>query len=199
MKVLVLSFLVACSLAIASQSAEFKPCFADVASEKIAAMKADVLRQEEDAFLDEDVVTGRDKGFNTAIDWKSFTEGMALSKSSNKPALVLLHKSWCPVCANLKKEFNNAPARLDIIKHSKDFVMINAEDDEVPQHDPAYAPDGVYIPRILFVQPDGKIRQDITNPAYKSQWKYFYPLAAHVAAGMKMAKAAMPTATSPAA
>ena len=37
-----------------------------------------------------------------------------------------------------------------------------------------YAPDGGYIPRILFAEPSGKLRAEITNPAAGEQHKYFY-------------------------
>ncbi len=37
-------------------------------------------------------------GFNDNIDWKSFDEGMELSKSLGKPMLLLIHKSWCGTC-----------------------------------------------------------------------------------------------------
>ena len=37
-----------------------------------------------------------------------------------------------------------------------------------------YAPDGGYIPRMLFAEPSGKLRPEITNPSSGEQHKYFY-------------------------
>ena len=37
-----------------------------------------------------------------------------------------------------------------------------------------YAPDGGYIPRILFAEPNGKLRPDLKNPASGKEYVYFY-------------------------
>ena len=37
-----------------------------------------------------------------------------------------------------------------------------------------YAPDGGYIPRILFAEPNGKVRADIRNPGAGDKYSYFY-------------------------
>lgn len=37
-----------------------------------------------------------------------------------------------------------------------------------------YAPDGGYIPRVLFAEPGGKLRADIRNPGAGDKYTYFY-------------------------
>lgn len=38
----------------------------------------------------------------------------------------------------------------------------------------AFAPDGGYIPRILFAEPNGTLRPDLKNPANQKEYAYFY-------------------------
>ena len=37
-----------------------------------------------------------------------------------------------------------------------------------------FAPDGGYIPRILFAEPNGTLRPDLKNPASGKEYAYFY-------------------------
>ena len=45
-------------------------------------------------------------------------------------------------------------------------------DDEMRK--PQFAPDGDYIPRILFIDKNGNVRPEIINEKGKSAYKYFY-------------------------
>lgn len=56
---------------------------------------------------------------------------------------------------------------------SKKFVMVNTLDDEEPT-DSVYAPDGGYIPRILFFNSEGELQEDIINEGGNDRYKYFY-------------------------
>jgi protein-disulfide reductase (glutathione) len=51
--------------------------------------------------------------------------------------------------------------------------MINLEDNEEPS-DPKFAPDGNYIPRIFFIDPNGNLRYDLYNQNGNPSYKYFY-------------------------
>ena len=50
-------------------------------------------------------------------------------------------------CVALKPQF---AANMEIQKLSQHFVMVNIQDDEDPK-DSKFAPDGGYIPRIIFL------------------------------------------------
>ena len=43
-----------------------------------------------------------------------------------------------------------------------------------------YQPDGAYIPRLLYAQPDGTLRPDIKNPKALEKYGYFYSDASQV-------------------
>lgn len=84
--------------------------------------------------------------------------------------MLLIHKSWCGACKALKPRF---AASKEIEELSKDFVMVNTLDEEEPSDD-KYAPDGGYIPRVLFIDQRGVVLQDIYNKDGNKQYKFYY-------------------------
>lgn len=92
------------------------------------------------------LVSGNDKGngFGDQYEWyDNLAEGLEESQSSGKPALVIIHQSWCPRCQELKPVFAGSK---DIKALSNHFVFINCEDDAEPKGED-YAPDGSYYQR----------------------------------------------------
>ena len=125
--------------------------------------------------------TGPDRGFNGNIAWSNRLEdSLARAKSEGRPALVLIHKSWCGACKRLKSVFEHP----EIERLAHELVMVNLEDDEEPA-DPAYRPDGSYIPRIFFVR-DGAVLP-LHNTAGNPQYKYYYSSEDQIIASMKAA------------
>ncbi|CAE7943926.1 Txndc12 [Symbiodinium sp. KB8] len=102
---------------------------------------------------------------------------------TGKPIMYLVHKSWCGACKGLKTHFKLSE---DIAELSKRFVLVQFEDDEEPDS-PNFSPDGRYVPRILFAEPSGKIRPDISNDMGNPKYKYFYANPVEVLAGMEVA------------
>lgn len=64
--------------------------------------------------------------------------------------------------------------------------MINLEDDEEPSSQ-SFAPDGGYIPRILFLFKDGKPIYDIQNTEGNKKYKYYYSYSSQIVKSMKKA------------
>lgn len=123
------------------------------------------------------------RGFGDHIDWKTYTDGLKEAQSSHKPVMLIIHKSWCGACKALKPNFAESK---EIGELSKNFVMINVEDDEEPQ-DTQYKIDGSYIPRIFILDSSGRVQKDIYNKEGNPSYKYYYGNAPAVVDSMKAA------------
>eukprot|EP00047_Mylnosiga_fluctuans_P002660 m.225405 g.225405 ORF g.225405 m.225405 type:complete len:154 (+) comp11259_c0_seq1:41-502(+) len=123
------------------------------------------------------------RGWGSGITWRGLEAGLAEASASRKPFMVVIHKTWCGACKGLRPKFAESE---EIAQLSADFVMINLQDDEEPS-DPSFAPDGGYIPRILFGDADGTVNADIFNAGGNPRYKYYYSDAESIAKAMKTA------------
>jgi len=116
-------------------------------------------------------------GWGDSIQWRTFEQAKIESKEQNKPIMVILHKSWCGACKRLKPLVAGSKTLADI---SSKFVMVNAEDEEEPHSNGAFAVDGSYIPRVYFVAPpsgeetESNVIREIFNEKGNPQYKYYY-------------------------
>ncbi|GAB1599757.1 thioredoxin domain-containing protein 12-like [Argonauta hians] len=117
-------------------------------------------------------------GWGDHISWHKLEDGLAKAKTENKPLMFILHKPWCGACKALKPLFAKSK---EIEDHSKNFIMVNSEDDQ----DSKYSPDGGYIPRILFIDPTGNLMLDVSNKEGNPNYKYYYPAVSQVITSMK--------------
>lgn len=112
---------------------------------------------------------------------KSLYSGMNQMRATRRPGMVVIYKSWCPVCEELKSAFLTSR---EIDQLSNYFVLIVLKDDAEP-NDPAFAPDGGYVPRILFLTPTGQVIQEVFNRQGDAKYKYFYRSAASLVESMR--------------
>nr|CAD7197271.1 unnamed protein product [Timema douglasi]CAD7405481.1 unnamed protein product [Timema poppensis] len=120
-------------------------------------------------------------GFGNHIYWLTLDNGLQIAQNDDKPLMLLIHKTWCGACKALKPQF---AASEEIEKLSKHFVMVNTQDDEEPKGS-MFAPDGGYIPRILFLDPNGVVMDEYYNEEGNPDYKYFYSDSKSVVSSMK--------------
>lgn len=119
------------------------------------------------------------RGWGDSISWTSLSDGLDAARVSDKPVFLLIWKTWCGACKNLRPVF---AASADIAALSTSFAMVNAVDDEEPKGT-EYAPDGGYIPRILFLSSNGTVLSDANTGA--AQYKYYHSSAESIVSLMR--------------
>ncbi|XP_023278823.1 anterior gradient protein 2-A-like isoform X1 [Seriola lalandi dorsalis] len=129
------------------------------------------------------------RGWGDNISWvKSYEEGLSKMVNSQKPLMVIHHRDDCPYSQALKKAF---VAEKSIQKMAKeDFIMLNLVEDSNDKHQ---APDGYYVPRILFVDPTMTVRADIAGKYSNHLYTYTPDDMEHLAKNMKKAKVLLHT------
>lgn len=86
------------------------------------------------------------------IDWVPYEKGFKQARERQKPLFLLIYTDWCSVCKKSQQLFHDP----GIIALAKGFVMVKADADRIEEVDIRFAPDGRYIPRVLFFSPSGK-------------------------------------------
>merc|ERR1711963_847860 len=99
-------------------------------------------------------------GFGDEIEWKPWSEALDLAKKTEKPILVLLHKTSCPACKSFKTVFAKSK---EILELSSKFIMVNAKFGQDPSNEPKLAIDGKYVPRIIFMNSQGDVLEEVIN------------------------------------
>uniref|UniRef100_A0A1B0CKN5 Thioredoxin domain-containing protein n=1 Tax=Lutzomyia longipalpis TaxID=7200 RepID=A0A1B0CKN5_LUTLO len=121
--------------------------------------------------------------FGRRYDWAdNFKMGLSRAKQEDKPLMMVIHATGCPACRKLKTDFASDKKLLEL---SKNFVMLNTEDDEEPKAR-KFQIDGLYFPRILFFSPCGKVLKEVINEKRENEdCKYYYSTAMDITKSMQ--------------
>ena len=94
-----------------------------------------------------------------SIAWNDLRSGIPEATKSGKTVMMVFHASWCSACKKYREVFKDA----GVVAASRDLVMILVDADEDKVANGAFAPDGTYVPRTIFLTPDGDVRSDLVS------------------------------------
>jgi thioredoxin-like negative regulator of GroEL len=99
------------------------------------------------------------------IVWRDMSSGVKESVRTGKPVLMVFHATWCKVCVHFRAVFKDS----GIVAASRNLVMILVDVDKEPDVNGAFAPDGGYVPRTVFIDPEGNVIEALqsANPQYR--------------------------------
>lgn len=94
------------------------------------------------------------------IAWRSWESAQSLARSQDKPICVVVYADWCARCKELAPVFEESA----VASAAAGLVMVRHDQDQpaswLKEQLGAY---GDYVPRVLFVSTDGKVREDLTS------------------------------------
>ena len=103
--------------------------------------------------------THADIKYNPAIEWLEFEAAQAKAKAEKKRVMLLVYANWCPRCQELAPAFEDP----ELVALSRGLIMVKQEQDARPAWLAEFASHGSYVPRILFLEPDGTVNTEFTS------------------------------------
>lgn len=99
-----------------------------------------------------------------AIAWRDMQTGVPEAIKTGKPVLMVMHATWCTACRRYREVFKDER----VIAQTRKFVMILDDVQKYPDVNGAFAPDGTYVPRTLFVDAEGEVDNTLigADPQY---------------------------------
>uniref|UniRef100_A0A7M4FU73 Uncharacterized protein n=1 Tax=Crocodylus porosus TaxID=8502 RepID=A0A7M4FU73_CROPO len=105
------------------------------------------------------------------IEWvQTYEEGLATSRNSKKPLVVSHHLEECPYSQGergkpSKTNYRNKKCYFHCMFSLNNLFQHSTSDDNL-------APDGYYVPRILFADPSMTIQTDLTGKNKNKMYAY---------------------------
>ncbi|KAM4608618.1 anterior gradient 1 [Polymixia lowei] len=129
------------------------------------------------------------RGWGNGITWiQTYEEALEKMQKSKKPLMVIHHLEDCPHSQALKKAF---VAKKSVQKLAReDFIMLNLVHETVDEN---LAPDGYYVPRIIFIDPSLTVRADLAGKYSNRLYAYEPTDIEYLANNMRKAKVLLHT------
>jgi len=111
----------------------------------------------------------RDIAWGDAIVWRDWDAALRTAKAENKSVCVVVYADWCPICKELAPEF----AKPEVASAAERLIMVRQDQDEgAPWLKERLGQYGNYLPRVLFLDPNGAVREDLQSG--HPRYPYFY-------------------------
>lgn len=91
------------------------------------------------------------------IAWRTMRDGVREATGTGKPVVLVFHAAWCTACRQYREVFKDSR----VVEAARDFVMILVDGDKDKAINGAFAPDGTYVPRTIFLDAEGNIQSQI--------------------------------------
>lgn len=92
------------------------------------------------------------------IAWTQREAALSHMKSSGRPGLVVLKGEWCPHCRKLAEVFFDPKVKQ--LTESFELILLDSDSPEAA----SYEQTGSYVPRTLFLRPDGSLDRSLLAP-----------------------------------
>lgn len=128
---------------------------------------------------------------NSGITWKTINVALEEAKTTKKPIMFLVHRTTCPACKATIKLITRDE---EFKEKSEGLILADIEDDVDDALADSFDVDGTYVPRIYFLDPEGKIFKDIWNVGTNYlENKYYFFETTSIYRAMEKAKKKMET------
>lgn len=119
------------------------------------------------------------------IAWRSWEAAQSIARSQSKAMCVVVYAEWCSRCKELAPVFG----RPDVARAAADLVMVRQDQDQAaPWLKEQLGAYGGYVPRVLFLAPDGQVRDDLTSGHPRYPHFYAALVADRLLANMRAAR-----------
>ncbi|HEX5655970.1 MAG TPA: thioredoxin family protein [Polyangiales bacterium] len=148
------------ALALALVACEAASIRSDAPSEAVGATKSSAARAPEKP---------GDIAWGDAVAWRGWDEALRAARAENKSVCVVVYADWCPRCKELAPEF----AKPEVASAAAGLIMVRQDqDDGAPWLTEKLGQYGNYVPRVFFLDPNGKVREDLQSG--HPRYPYFY-------------------------
>jgi protein-disulfide reductase (glutathione) len=107
--------------------------------------------------------------WSDAIAWRDWDGALRAAEAEQKSICVVVYADWCARCKELAPEF----AKPELVSAAAGLIMVRQDQDQraawLAQHLGSY---GDYVPRVLFLDPHGQVREDLQSG--HPRFPYFY-------------------------
>lgn len=93
------------------------------------------------------------------ISWNDLRSGVPEARRSGKTVMMVFYTSWCTSCQKYRSLFSDKR----VVDASRNLVMILVDAEEDKMANGAFSPDGTYVPRTIFLTPEGDVRTDLVG------------------------------------
>jgi thiol-disulfide isomerase/thioredoxin len=100
------------------------------------------------------------------VEWHGYVDGLLAAKKEKKNVVLIVYADWCGVCKKYSTMFQDA----DVIRNSKNVVLVKLNQDTDTMYLKKYSLDGEYVPRTYLLDSEFNV---MPSP-YKSKKYDFY-------------------------